>query len=109
MTQTRGRPAGPEPGANRSSDERQVAGEEIGKVKWFSANRNRGVLTTIGGTDLRFMCPDGARAAEALTPGQMVTFEVVEDGLSSGGVRAEPVAHVRLERRRLGGRRADDR
>ena len=95
-------------GANQSSNGRRVVGKRIGKVKWFSAQRNSGVLTTIAGTELRFTCPDGTRAAAALAPGQMVSYEVVEDGLSSNEVRAEPVAHVRLERRRLGGRRADD-
>ena len=81
--------------------------KRIGKVKSFDAERNSGVLTTIGGTELRFTCPNGAPTA--LTPGQMVTYEVVDAGLLSNEVRAEPMPDVRVERRRLGGRRAGDR
>jgi cold shock CspA family protein len=88
---------------NARKERATTVGKQIGKVKWFDGDRNVGVLTTVAGTDVRFTCP-----ANALSRGQLVTFEMVEGGLSSGKARAEPVTTARLERRRVGGRRADD-
>lgn len=91
-----GHPNGRQGGGPAQTGGRQAAEKQLGKVKWISAEHgNSGVLSTIGGADLRFTCPDGAFAAKALAPGQLVSFEVAEGGLSSDEVRAEPVAHVR--------------
>jgi hypothetical protein len=53
--------------------------QRTGKITWLSSVRGSGILASIGGASLRFTCADGAGAASALTAGQVVAYEVIDD------------------------------
>ena len=64
----------------------------IGKIKWFSSHRNDGVVTSIGGDQLRFSATDAAEPTP-FTVGQLVTYRTREDGTMrpyADDLRAQP-------------------
>lgn len=51
-----------------------------GKIKWFSRDRSRGALASIGGINLAFTAARASDTDDTFTEGQIVTYRNLGEG-----------------------------